>query len=76
MKTKFLIMFCLFSFSLFCEKHFFYSDFDFFQKCFTKEEIQNRLEKYLIKNEEINNHFLLTNQAFYLYESLQKKQIN
>lgn len=52
-----------------------FQDFDSYQGEVSKQEIQNKL-KYLIKTKEAQNHFLLTDDAFIIYASLEKKQKN
>lgn len=54
---------------------FSFQDFDPYQGRISKEEIENKL-KYLIKSKELHNHFLLTDDAFILYASLEEKQKN
>ncbi len=59
--TKALCHFLLLMFSL--ES----SEFDKYQTLFTEQEISFRLQNYLIKDAGLEDHFLLTSDAFYLY---------
>ncbi|MDQ5956771.1 MAG: hypothetical protein QG627_1056 [Chlamydiota bacterium] len=52
---------------------FSFQDFDSYQGRVSKQEIENKL-KYLIKAKESQNYFLLTDDAFTIYASLEDKQ--
>jgi N-acetylmuramoyl-L-alanine amidase len=52
---------------------FSFQDFDSYQGRVSKEEIKNKL-KYFIKAKETQDYFLLTDDAFILYASLEDKQ--
>ncbi|MDR2539791.1 MAG: N-acetylmuramoyl-L-alanine amidase, partial [Chlamydiales bacterium] len=54
---------------------FSFQDFDSYQGKVSKQEIKNKL-RYLIKAKEEQNYFLLTDDAFILYASLEEKQKN
>lgn len=59
-----------------CFMHSFsFQDFDAYQGKVSKEEIKNKL-KYLIKSKEAHNYFLLSEDAFIVYASLEEKQKN
>ncbi|QZA59103.1 N-acetylmuramoyl-L-alanine amidase family protein [Candidatus Rhabdochlamydia porcellionis] len=54
---------------------FSFQDFDSYQGKVSKQEIKNKL-KYLIKTKEAQNYFLLNDDTFTIYASLEKKQKN
>lgn len=57
-----------------CFMHSFsFQDFDSYQDKISKEEIEDKL-KYLVKAKEAQNYFLLTDDAFIIYASLEDKQ--
>lgn len=51
---------------------FSFQDFDSYQGKVSKQEIKNKL-KYLIKTKEAQNYFLLNDDTFTIYASLEKK---
>ncbi|MGL5626254.1 MAG: N-acetylmuramoyl-L-alanine amidase family protein [Candidatus Rhabdochlamydia sp.] len=59
-----------------CLMHSFsFQDFDSYQGRVSKEEVENKL-KFLIKAKEAHSYFLLTDDAFIVYASLEEKQKN
>lgn len=51
-----------------------YADFDRFQGCLSRQTIEEKLRGFLVKDREVENYFLLTNETFSLFSSPEKKE--
>lgn len=52
-----------------------FQEFDAFHDKFSKEYLQKKIETYLIKEEGIRDYFILTEEAFILYDSPRSKAL-
>ena len=51
----------------------YYSDFNVYQSQYTRDEIDYRIKHFLQKSKEIEDHYLLTDKAFYLFAHREDK---
>lgn len=65
----YFVLFLFFHMTLYAYDDYFHP----YQARYTQEEIAFRLKHFLQKNEEIENHYLLTDKAFYLFASKEDK---
>lgn len=69
------VFICLSLFTALFSQEWDFSDFDRYQNTCTKEEIEDKLNKYLIKNQNVQDYFLITDEAFFLFSSLENKKV-